>query len=134
MLYQQAVVFLYPHRERELREYFTHINGTFASLASAERYRVIEFDRAVRSEVGRSNRKTLTEFGTYKRGQKRDWVAEKSELATLLGNIKTKLGTYRLRPYEPPQELSLEALEQQWSSLSQTEMHRAQLINETIRE
>uniref|UniRef100_A0A8H7NAW0 Calponin-homology (CH) domain-containing protein n=1 Tax=Bionectria ochroleuca TaxID=29856 RepID=A0A8H7NAW0_BIOOC len=41
-------------------------------------------------------------FADYKKGQKRDWVAEKSDLATLLGNIKTKLGTYRLRPYEPP--------------------------------
>lgn len=75
-----------------------------------------------------------TEFSDYKKGQKRDWVAEKSDLATLLGNIKTKLGTYRLRPYDPPLDLSLEALEQAWSNLSQVEMNRAQLINETIRE
>lgn len=74
------------------------------------------------------------EFSSYKRGQKRDWVAEKSDLATLLGNIKTKLGTYRLRPYDPPADLSLETLEKQWGSLSHSEMQRAQLINETIRE
>jgi hypothetical protein len=74
------------------------------------------------------------EFMAYKKGQKRDWVAEKSDLATLLGNIKTKLGTYRLRPYDPPADVRLEALEKEWNNLSQAEMHRAQLINETIRE
>lgn len=75
-----------------------------------------------------------SEFASYKRNLKRDWVAEKSDLATLLGNIKTKLGTYRLRPYEPPAELSLEAMDRKWAGLAQAEMNRAQLINETIRE
>lgn len=79
-------------------------------------------------------KKQAAEFAGYKRGQKRDWVAEKSELATLLGNIKTKLSTYRLRPYEPPVDLRLDALENSWNNLSRTEMTRAQLINETIRE
>lgn len=73
-------------------------------------------------------------FAGYKRGLKREWVAEKSELATLLGNIKTKLGTYRLRPYEPPVELGLEKLDQEWANLTKAEMARGQLINETIRE
>ncbi|KAL5612976.1 hypothetical protein BROUX41_003946 [Berkeleyomyces rouxiae] len=75
-----------------------------------------------------------SQFSAYKRGQKREWVAEKSELATLLGNIKTKLGTYRLRPYEPPRHLSLENMEIEWAKLSKAEMTRAQLINETIRD
>lgn len=74
------------------------------------------------------------EFSDYKRSQKREWVAEKSDLATLLGNIKTKLGTYQLRPYDPPAELSLERLDEDWGVLTKTEMARAQLINETIRE
>ncbi|UNI14220.1 alpha-actinin [Purpureocillium takamizusanense] len=74
------------------------------------------------------------EFAEYKRGLKREWVAEKSDLATLLGNIKTKLGTYRLRPYEPPAELRLEVLERDWATLAKAEMTRAQLINETIRD
>ncbi|KAJ4392184.1 alpha-actinin [Gnomoniopsis smithogilvyi] len=74
------------------------------------------------------------EFSAYKRGEKRRWVAEKSELATLLGNIKTKLGTYRLKPYEPPVELSLDTLDKEWGSLSSAEMARGQLINETIRD
>jgi hypothetical protein len=75
-----------------------------------------------------------SEFGVYKRGQKREWVAEKSELAALLGNIKTKMSTYRLRPYDPPQELRLDTLEKEWAVLMRAEMARGQLINETIRE
>ncbi|RKL10009.1 Alpha-actinin-like protein 1 [Fusarium oxysporum] len=74
------------------------------------------------------------QFFEYKKGKKRQWVAEKSDLATLLGNIKTKLGTYRLRPYDPPAELSLDALERKWAELASNEMTRAQLINETIRD
>lgn len=79
-------------------------------------------------------KRQAAEFSTYKRGLKRDWVAEKSELATLLGNIKTKLGTYRLRPYVPPKELSLEMMDHEWTNLTKSEMVRGQLINETIRE
>ncbi|KAG8628392.1 hypothetical protein KVT40_004265 [Elsinoe batatas] len=74
------------------------------------------------------------EFTGYKRTRKRDWVAEKSELVSLLGNIKTKLSTYRLRPYEPPRELSLEALEEVWGQLMGAERERSKVINETIRD
>lgn len=75
-----------------------------------------------------------TQFSQYKKTQKRQWVAEKSELAALLGNIKTKLTTYRLRPYEPPVELRPEALDQKWVGLTRTEHERSRLINETIRD
>ncbi|EKD13561.1 uncharacterized protein L3040_008574 [Drepanopeziza brunnea f. sp. 'multigermtubi'] len=75
-----------------------------------------------------------TEFSAYKRGKKREWVAEKSDLAALLGNIKTKMSTYRLRPYEPPAELRLSVLDDEWAKLMRSEMSRGQLINETIRD
>ena len=74
------------------------------------------------------------QFNQYKRTKKRDWVAEKSDLAALLGNIKTKLSTYRLRPYEPPAEVRLEVLDQQWLGLTKDEHERSRLINETIRD
>ncbi len=74
------------------------------------------------------------EFSTYKKTEKREWVAEKSDLVGLLGNIRTKLSTYRLKPYEPPPELSLENLDHEWSVLMKAERVRSQLINETIRE
>jgi len=76
----------------------------------------------------------LSEFTNYKRNQKRKWVAEKSDLIGLLGNIKTKLSTYRLRPYVPPAELSPEALERIWMALMKAERQRSQVINEKIRE
>ena len=61
-------------------------------------------------------------------------MAVKSELAALLGNIKTKMSTYRLRPYEPPEDLRLDVLDAEWAMLLQAERHRSQIINETIRE
>lgn len=79
-------------------------------------------------------KKQAAEFSAYKKGKKREWVAEKSDLAALLGNIKTKMSTYRLRPYEPPPELRPEALEIEWAALMKAEMARGQIINETIRE
>ena len=74
------------------------------------------------------------EFNMYKRSQKRKWVTEKSDLEGLLGNIRTKMSTYRLRPYEPPSELSLETLDRVWALLMKAERNRSQIINETIRE
>ncbi|KAF2004441.1 alpha-actin-like proteinin [Amniculicola lignicola CBS 123094] len=75
-----------------------------------------------------------SEFTAYKRKHKRAWVAEKSDLVGLLGNIKTKLSTYRLRPYDPPSDLSLDALEVAWAGLMKAERDRSQVINETIRD
>lgn len=75
-----------------------------------------------------------SEFSAYKRGKKREWVAEKSDLAALLGNIKTKMSTYRLRPYDPPPELRLSVLDQAWAGLVKSEISRGQLINQTITE
>ncbi|KAL8932680.1 MAG: hypothetical protein Q9216_006730 [Gyalolechia sp. 2 TL-2023] len=74
------------------------------------------------------------QFSFYKTSLKRKWVAEKSDLAALLGNIKTKMSTYKLRPYEPPEELRLDVLDREWASLVQAEKDRSQLINETIRD
>jgi Ca2+-binding EF-hand superfamily protein len=79
-------------------------------------------------------RNQAAEFTAWKRRSKRNWVAEKSDLVGLLGNIKTKLATYRLRPYHPPPELSLEALDTAWAGLMKAERDRSQIINETIRD
>lgn len=76
----------------------------------------------------------LNQFSFYKTSLKRKWVAEKSDLAALLGNIKTKMSTYKLRPYEPPDHLRLDVLDRDWASLVQAEKDRSQLINETIRD
>ncbi|KAF7556072.1 hypothetical protein G7046_g6415 [Stylonectria norvegica] len=129
---------------RRVEKFVNNMQGAWEMQSAYER-RMRELLKALRGQVDQwkqskfegtyvDAKSQATSFAAYKRGQKRQWVAEKSDLATLLGNIKTKLGTYRLRPYDPPADLSLDVLERDWSNLSQTEMTRAQLINETIRD
>lgn len=129
---------------RRVEKFVNNVQGAWEMQSTFER-RMADLLRNIRSQVeGWQQAKfqgtyadakaQATEFASYKKGKKRDWVAEKSELATLLGNIKTKLGTYRLRPYEPPTEFGLDVLDREWASLSKSEMTRGQLINETIRE
>jgi Ca2+-binding EF-hand superfamily protein len=129
---------------RRVEKFVNNMQGAWEMQSAYER-RMAELLKNIRAQVDgwqaakfqgtyADAKAQATEFASYKKGKKRDWVAEKSELATLLGNIKTKLGTYRLRPYEPPQELSLPVLDQQWASLAKSEMTRGQLINETIRD
>ena len=48
-----------------------------------------------------------TAFLTYKQTTKREWVAERQDVATLFGNIQTKLRTYGLREYVPPPGVTL---------------------------
>ncbi|KAI1661927.1 calponin homology domain-containing protein [Daldinia decipiens] len=129
---------------RRVEKFVNNMQGAW-EMQSAYEKRMAELLRQIREQVEQWQQATFegtyvdakrqaTEFASYKRGKKREWVAEKSDLATLLGNIKTKLGTYRLRAYEPPPELSLETTDREWAKLTEAEMMRAQLINETIRD
>ncbi|TDZ24141.1 Alpha-actinin-like protein 1 [Colletotrichum orbiculare MAFF 240422] len=129
---------------RRVEKFVNNMAGAWEMQSAYER-RMRELLRQIKEQIEQWQLATFqgtyadakaqaNQFAAYKRGRKRDWVAEKSELATLLGNIKTKLGTYRLRPYDPPPELSLDTMEREWTGLSQMEMRRAQLINETIRD
>lgn len=75
-----------------------------------------------------------TAFSQYKSTSKRAWVTEKAELVSLLGNIKTKLATYRLKDYEPPKHLTPAVLDSKWSELLKAENKRSRQINQKIRE
>ncbi|KAJ5317566.1 hypothetical protein PENANT_c038G10695 [Penicillium antarcticum] len=129
---------------RRVEKFVNNMHGAWDMQNSYER-RVKELLRLIRGQ--REHWKTASfegtykdakeqahQFSLYKRNEKRQWVAEKSDLAALLGNIKTKLGTYRLRPYDPPQELSPENCDKEWEILTRDEHERSQLINETIRD
>lgn len=129
---------------RRVEKFVNNMQGAWEMQSAYER-RMAELLKQIREQIEQwqlaifegtyvDAKKQATEFASYKRGKKREWVAEKSDLATLLGNIKTKLGTYRLRAYEPPPELSLETMDKEWARLTEAEMMRAQLINETIRD
>lgn len=44
-------------------------------------------------------------FFKVHRANKREWTKERSQLETLLGNVVTKLKTYSMAPYYPPEGL-----------------------------
>ncbi|KAL9618569.1 MAG: hypothetical protein Q9160_006753 [Pyrenula sp. 1 TL-2023] len=129
---------------RRVEKFVTNMQGAWEMESAYERrmrelLRQIAEQRQVWSEAKFEGTYTDAKeqsisFNSYKRSKKRQWVAEKSDLAALLGNIKTKLSTYRLRPYSPPDDLSLPALDNAWASLTQDEHSRSRLINSTIRD
>jgi hypothetical protein len=51
-----------------------------------------------------------------------------------LGNIQTKLKTYNLRPYTPPDEYSSEILNHHWAKLLESEGKRKRAVTSYIRE
>ncbi|CAG8042221.1 unnamed protein product [Penicillium salamii] len=129
---------------RRVEKFVNNMHGAWEMQNSYER-RVKELLRLIRGQrdhwkgssfegTYKDVKEQAYQFSLYKRTEKRQWVAEKSDLAALLGNIKTKLGTYRLRPYDPPQELSPENCDREWEILTRDEHERSQLINETIRD
>ncbi|KAI0036538.1 actinin-like protein [Vararia minispora EC-137] len=71
----------------------------------------------------------------YKKTTKRQWVAEKQDIATLFGNIHTKLRTYRMREYvPPPADLLTQDVDESWNQLLHSEARRSRAINAKIRE
>ncbi|KAG8951155.1 hypothetical protein FRC03_012625 [Tulasnella sp. 419] len=72
------------------------------------------------------------EFITYKNSTKREWVMEKSDLAMLFGNIQTKLKTYGLRAYTPPDGLSQVDMDKKWTELLRAEATRSRTMNAQI--
>lgn len=73
-------------------------------------------------------------FTEYKRTTKRQWITEKSELSSLLGNIRTKLATYGLAEYEPPEGLRISDLEAAWRILLKSEAIHAKRISSKLGE
>ncbi|TFK33014.1 actinin-like protein [Crucibulum laeve] len=74
------------------------------------------------------------EFTRYKQSTKRTWVTERQDVATLFGNIQTKLKTYGLREYVPSPGLSLTDLDIAWQKLLDSEARRSRAINAEIRQ
>ncbi|KAH1301659.1 hypothetical protein KXX11_003695 [Aspergillus fumigatus] len=129
---------------RRVEKFINNMHGAWEMQNSYER-RMKELLRLIRAQreawknasfegTYKDAKEQARQFSLYKRNEKRRWVAEKSDLAALLGNIKTKLSTYRLRPYDPPEELRLEVCDNEWELLTRDEHERSQLINETIRD
>lgn len=75
-----------------------------------------------------------SEFATYKQTMKRSWVTEKQDIATLFGNVQTKLRTYGLREYVPPPGLALTDMDDAWKQLLESEANRSRAINAQIQQ
>ena len=129
---------------RRVEKFVTNMQGAWEMQNSFER-RMQELLRQIATQKAQweqakfggtyaDAKEQANRLTAYKKNEKRKWVAEKSDLAALLGNIKTKMTTYRLRIYEPPPPLRLEVLDREWAGLMKAERERSQIINETIRE
>ena len=80
-----------------------------------------------------ANAKSQSEqFNNYKRNEKRQFIAEKTDLESLLGNIQTKVKTYGLKAYNPPLGLLLSDLDTAWRNLGKTEAQCSKAINAKI--
>jgi len=110
----------YERRARVLTQNIQALEGTWASSQADGTYI--------------SARNYLNDLLQFKRTEKRAMVAEKRELDTLLGNIQTKLITYNLKPYTPPQGLTTSDLESTWVSLLSLEGHRRKQLTDLIRD
>lgn len=64
-LYSEAVIFCFPGRNKELTEYGTYIMRLFTSTHVRYHTAVLNYDRAIRTKVGRSNDLMLTDWGSY---------------------------------------------------------------------
>ena len=53
--YERAVVWAYPHRRKELQAYYRQFHELFRSYTSPAHIRLINLDRAIRSEVASSS-------------------------------------------------------------------------------
>ncbi|KAH9442593.1 hypothetical protein Pst134EA_031814 [Puccinia striiformis f. sp. tritici] len=83
-----------------------------------------DYERRNLRPIFKSINKLPNEIGSLK----------KNEVAGLLGNIVTKLRTYNLRTYVPPDGLKLTDLESFWKELLVTEAKRSRSINASIQE
>jgi len=63
--YVAAALFIFPHREQELRDYGDHIMRFFASMPTEFHERVINYDKAVRVRTAQRRDLELTDYGQY---------------------------------------------------------------------
>lgn len=126
-------------------EKFVEVTGSSITMQNSFENRMKSLLQAIKNMMDSWNNGKFTgtyqdakrqaaEFVNYKRTSKRDWIQEKTELASFLGNIRTKLATYNLKEYKPPKGCTLLDLEQMWKQLIHAEADRSVTINNTLRD
>src|SRR5882762_9531489 len=61
-----ATRFIFPHREKELKDYTEYISSYFASVHPSAHWKVFELDKAIRKRVGSVNDVSLNEFSKFR--------------------------------------------------------------------
>ncbi|GAA5844203.1 hypothetical protein JCM9279_001724 [Rhodotorula babjevae] len=74
----------------------------------------------------------LSSLASHRRGPMRLWARDKLATQELLGNIRVKLETYRLRGYEAPEGLRVEDVANLWEELASAQSERARLLTGLI--
>ncbi|KAK9449246.1 calponin homology domain-containing protein [Limtongia smithiae] len=126
-------------------EKFVEVMASSFDLQHSYEYRMKKLLEAIAQQITTWKAATFTgqyldarrqnsEFAEYKSRTKRTWIAEKTEITSMLGNIRTKLSTYGLKEYDPPAGLKLSDLDATWKVLLSAEALRSKKINETIRD
>ena len=107
--------------------FLTHMWSSPQLLAAIEQRRT-EWAQTTFKGTYADARDHSTELNIYKQTTKREWVTEKQDLASLFGNVQTKLKTYNLRPYLPPPGLDLEVCGDLSLSFSGSTLYLARII------
>jgi hypothetical protein len=92
--YRAAVLFAFPHRERELSKYHEFVMHTFSMSLSSYAMRVIQLDRAIRTFAGEDQSLLLSDFASFSHlqhqylsiGGKGDVTANKASTSKTIGS------------------------------------------------
>ena len=117
----QSVYEMQHDYERRARQLLANIEAIQQDWARAS------FDGSYHDAKSQSNT-----FKEYKKNTKRTWVSEKRELENMLGNVQTKLKTYNLTPYHPPEGCKPADLDAAWKKLLSNEVKRKKDIRAKI--
>jgi hypothetical protein len=135
------------------RDILTYACVTF-QLVQAIRTTLDQWSDSQLSSTYAEAKRESHDFAQYKRTLKRQWVGQKADLAGMLSNICTKLKTYDMKPYIPPNGLALtvgwsagllllhcltylckpQDIDRCWGELLTGEANRSRAINANIRE
>jgi len=107
-------------------EYTTRARALMEWIKTKDAYMTDRsFDRSPESTVNQVN-----EFQTYRKTEKKPKRSEKFELETIYANLLTKLRVNRRAVWTPPAGLTIEDVEQAWSTLMADEKARAALLHD----
>lgn len=103
------------------------------ALKSALTSKAQELSSAALGNDYSTSRSLIAEFRNYRKTQKRTWVGEQEELASLFNTIQAKLRTNRRPAYVPPAGLSTSDIEGDMSALTAAESARQTALNAQLR-